>query len=591
MLKEVIASLIKGINYCRGKNAIPVLLAILLTNVTLTVKADTFMSVSGVNGELKSKILNHLKTLELPCTKGLSENYAIQRRLDKELKSALQALGYFHAQWSKQFEPHKKCEKLSININLGTSITVRTAALHIQGEASQDQTFQKFILAAKLNPGTAFNSSAYDQLKEKIQARGRRLGYLDAAFTQQQVDIYPSLNVADITLIWDSGPRYRIGEVRIDQSVLENGLFQELLSIKSGEFYDLSKIQSDRQRLSESNYFATLEIKPRTEQRQDRYVPVEVLATAANPATYQVGIGYSTDTGARIRGDYTRQRVNIRGHKTELKFLLSEVMTTLNFNYVVPWRDPKTDSLRGDLSYIEEDNDSFFSERWEASITGNVKKSSGWRQSLSTTLSSENAEIASENDHSLHLVPAIRLSKISTDNPIYPEKGYSLSFALLGSLEGVLSDSSFLQFKTTAKYISPLPFNLRFVARTELASTLLDSITDLPASRRFFTGGDNSIRGYEYQSLGPKSGNEVTGGRHLAIGSLELEHQIYKKWSLAVFADGGNAWDEASPDLVYSLGVGLRWRSPIGPFRLDIGVPMKEDKGDFRIHLNLGPEL
>lgn len=559
--------------------------------VALPVRSNTPIHVSGLTGDVKNKVLNHLKTIELPCQSTLNQNYAVQRRLEKELKSAFHALGYFHARWTMAFEIQKKCDRINLVIDKGTPVTIRTANIQILGDARQDQSFQNFILAARLSPGKVFNSSEYDALKEKIQARGRRLGFLDATFTEQTVDIFPALNVADITLLWHSGTRYRIGEIRIDQTVLEAGLFEDLLSIKTNDFYDLFRMQSDRQRLSESNYFATIEIKPRTDQKRDNLLPVEVLATAANPATYQIGVGYSTNTGARLRGDYTRHRINNRGHKTELKFLLSEVITTLNLNYVIPWRDPKTDSLRGDLSYIDEDNDSFRSERWEASMSGNIKKPKGWRQSLSVTLSSENGTVANETDHSIHLVPAISLSKISTDNPVYPNRGYSLSLSVLGSLEGVLSDSSFLQLKTAAKLIRPLPLALRFIARTELASTLADSINDLPASRRFFTGGDDSIRGYEYRSLGPKSNNKVTGGRHLAIGSVELQRRVYDKWSLAFFVDGGNAWDETSPDPVYSLGLGLRWRSPIGPFRLDIGFPMKDDRGDFRIHLSLGPEL
>ena len=120
----------------------------------------------------------------------------------------------------------------------------------------------------------------------------------------------------------------------------------------------------------------------------------------------------------------------------------------------------------------------------------------------------------------------------------------------------------------------------------------MNAFEELPASVRFFAGGDNSIRGYAYQSLGPKDDQgDVVGGRNLLVGSVELERRLLDKWGVALFADSGNAFDRAHVDPRTGIGIGIRWRSPVGPVRLDIAHPLNDSKDTFRIHFSMGPEL
>jgi translocation and assembly module TamA len=570
----------------------------LLTSMTLLVGvlavslpgyAD--FKLSGVTNPIKRSISDHLQVIDFPCDSPAASAHRIQERSDAELNTALQALGFFKAQYRSDLVFDEKCWRLSYEITTGEPLIIREANIELLGEAAPEAAFQELVSAAELVSGAAFSSPRYEQLKASLQGRGVRQGFFDAKFVEQRVDIYPQLNAADIVLSWDSGERYRYGDIVIEQSVLEQGLFSDLLTLEPGDPYDLVLLQNDRIRLSESRYFGSVEITPLLDQVHDGQVPIQVSGTKGSRASYQVGVGYSTDTGARLRGDYTRHLINARGHQGGIKLLLSEALTTLNLNYKIPWRDPRTDSLRADLSYLDEDNDSFESERWEASITDSLVRASGWSQSVFVTLSTENSVIADEEDSFVLLVPGISWSRISADNLVYPNNGYTVSMEISGSYEGLVSDSSFAQIETSAKWIRALPYGLRLLVRGNLGLTLVDSVDDLPASRRFFSGGDNSIRGYEYQSLGPEGDGEVVGGRHLAVASIEVEHALYKKWSVAAFVDGGNAWDEGSFDPAVGVGLGLRWRSPIGPLRFDIGVPLEDTGDDFRVHLSFGPEL
>jgi translocation and assembly module TamA len=124
--------------------------------------------------------------------------------------------------------------------------------------------------------------------------------------------------------------------------------------------------------------------------------------------------------------------------------------------------------------------------------------------------------------------------------------------------------------------------------------TLVDDFNRLPTSLRFFAGGDSSIRGYEYESLGPKNENgDVIGGEALIVGSIELDYNFKESWSVAAFVDSGNAFSDEEIDVKTGAGFGIRWQSPIGPIRLDIGFPIDDpdENKSYRIHFTLGPDL
>src|SRR5690606_9543527 len=120
-------------------------------------------------------------------------------------------------------------------------------------------------------------------------------------------------------------------------------------------------------------------------------------------------------------------------------------------------------------------------------------------------------------------------------------------------------------------------------------TTRIDEFSELPASLRFFAGGDQSVRGYRYNSLGPTDASgEVIGGRKLLVGSLEYEHRIRGGWSAAVFYDAGNALEDYGDSLARGAGFGVRWLSPIGQVRIDLASALSEDGNPWRLHLNIG---
>jgi translocation and assembly module TamA len=191
-------------------------------------------------------------------------------------------------------------------------------------------------------------------------------------------------------------------------------------------------------------------------------------------------------------------------------------------------------------------------------------------------------------------VPGVSLERVKADDRIDTTNGYRVRLSLQGADSSVLSDSSFLQGSIDGKVIRTLGDRNRLIFRTQVGYTGTNDFRQLPPQFRFFAGGDQSVRGFSYQSLGRKDeAGHIIGGEALAVGSLEYERRFFTKWGAAVFYDAGNAMESFSSlgTLARGAGAGLRWRSPIGPIRLDVARALSEPGHPIRFHLNIGPDL
>ena len=120
---------------------------------------------------------------------------------------------------------------------------------------------------------------------------------------------------------------------------------------------------------------------------------------------------------------------------------------------------------------------------------------------------------------------------------------------------------------------------------------LEDEIVDLPASQRFFAGGDRSVRGYGWREIGPRNGDYAEGAKNVVTGSVEFERYFTREWGAAGFVDFGDAYDGSTPNLHYGVGVGARWRSPVGPVRVDVARGLTGDEAGWTVSLNIGADL
>jgi translocation and assembly module TamA len=284
--------------------------------------------------------------------------------------------------------------------------------------------------------------------------------------------------------------------------------------------------------------------------------------------------------------------LNRRGHFLTSEFDLSPVLSTAGVEYNVPLNNPVSDffSFGGGFKY--EDTDSF--KTASATLSARLKHAldNGWKQTLFLDLDYEDFTIGSTRTKTLLLVPGGSWFKSVSNSALRPTKGYRAKFDVSGSYQNPFSDVSFLQGAMSAVWMHPLPWNSKFIGRTDLGATLVDQFDKLPTSYRFYAGGINSIRGYAYKELGPKdSEGNVLGGKFLTVVSLEYEKALFDDWGVSAFVDSGNAYNPDNILLKTGVGIGVRWYSPFGPVRVDFAVPLNESESSFQIHFAAGARL
>jgi translocation and assembly module TamA len=209
-------------------------------------------------------------------------------------------------------------------------------------------------------------------------------------------------------------------------------------------------------------------------------------------------------------------------------------------------------------------------------------------------LQREDYTVGAQDSGSRLVLPGLRLSGDHFDNPIRPVRGIRYAFDLRGTHQFLGSDTGLIQLISEGSWMLPLPWRLSLHTRAKAAFTLLsDSLSSLPPSLRFFAGGDQSLRGYTYKSLGPTDASgQVAGGKHLLTGSIEIERAIFSDWGISVFYDAGNAYNSfVDFRSAQGAGIGLHYYTRVGALNLSLARQIGVGDPGYHIHFTVGFEL
>jgi translocation and assembly module TamA len=561
---------------------------------TAALGAEPKIRIEGVSGELRDNLMAGLSLSRETCASPSWRLRGLFADSNAELKRSARALGYYDITIEKSFETTDDCWKARFDIQPGQPVRVEAVDLRIEGGARDDSDFMRSVDEARILPGSVLNHGRYEALKQRIADQALERGYFDGEFTRTKTKLRvdPEAHQAWIQVHYNSKARYRIGRINLHQDAYDPALIQRLMTLGPGDAFSSEAIARLHRSLSDSGYFSRVDVRPLIEQASEGKVDVDVDLEPRKRIAYAFGIGAATDTGPRLTASFENRRVNPQGHRVEARTRLSPTNSSLSTEYILPRDQPHTQELRLGGSLTREDTETAQSDalslqaRW-------IGERGGWSETRRLEWLLERSTVAHETDRLGLLIPAIGWSRTERDDPIRPTRGWRMALELKASHRLLLSDVSLIQLKASGKWIHPLGPG-RLITRGELGATEASEFTRLPASLRFFAGGDQSVRGYAYKSLGPRDeDDDVVGGRYLATGSLEYEHPIVGKWSAAAFVDTGNAFNSLSDPLKHSVGAGIRWQSPVGPVRIDLAFPLgdAEEADLFRIHFSMGPEL
>ncbi len=571
------------------------LLWLLLPALTAPAAERVDVTVSGVEDELRKNVLASLTIYLHRESERLQANTVkrLHRRAEEDIRSALAPFGYYNPEIKGILSKTKEGWQAEYVIEKGTPVRVEEVSITVTGAGLDDIALRAAVAAFPVRKEDVLNQKIYEEGKKKLVNAAFGRGYLDASLPRRALRINRENNTAGIHLVLDTGELYLFGKTTSDQQIIRPDLLNRYLPYSEGEPYSPAKLFELQSILYRTDYFSKVAVRSLPEKAFGQAIPVEVdLSPPEHRNKYGFGVGYATDTGARGKVDWSNRLFNRHGHKANATFQIAERENIISFLYQMPvMKDPRYYKAVGAVSYQDknwEDTDTqLFTSAVSIEYAGPV-----YQFGTGLELRDELYDVGDTSGDSTLLVPSLNIGFILADDILETKNGLQASLGFLGGVDGLVSDVSFLQATLNGKGVITPFEDWRLIGRGSLGATLVDSIDSLPPSLRFYTGGDTSIRGYRYKSIGTKDqSGAVIGGRYMVVGSIELERHIYKQWSVATFWDGGTATDDLSLSFFQGVGVGLRFRLPFGQIRLDVASAVTEDDTPVRLHFNVGGDL
>lgn len=552
--------------------------------------------VEGLSGQEQD---NAQKALEVPQDlineRNVDEEWLkrVERQGPQKIRQALEPFGYYKADVEVRLESlGEGIYHFSVMVKPGEPVRVKSINVTALGPGATEEAIKKMITDFPLRKGDRLRQDVYEETKGDLQKKAVSIGYLDAAYSKHSIRVTLSQLSAEIDLALETGPQYYFGDVTFTgQPGFPDPFLARYLAFKPGEIYSQEKIAQTQVNFVSADRFKMVTINGKKAEAKDNFVPIEITLVPLKQKRMKFGIGYGTDTG--VRGSIRYQDFNIMGSGQlfDAEMKVSQIFQGLGARYVFPshidvkslasiklgWEHEKTTDKTVEFLALEGALTRAFGEEMIGSVY--------------LRLQQEDSKAGNERTKAFLLMPGVQFSQNRYDSITRPTKGFRYDLELRGTDQFMGSNTGFLQLLGKGEYLMPLPQKFSVLTRMQVGATIeSEAASDLPISVRFFAGGDNSVRGYKYQSLGPTNVfSDVVGGRNLLFGSIEIHRAIGKDWAVAAFYDTGNAFDAWSKiDLAQGAGLGGLYYTVVGPIRLYVARQIGVKKPDFRIHLIVG---
>ena len=560
------------------------------------------VELAGLNEEMGEAVRS---TLDLSSYEkrdiSPAELRAAFRDSDQQIKRALEPFGFYDVEVDKQLSGDAEAGwKASFSVTPGAPAIVRQERVEVLGDGKEQRRVSEALAGFAPRVGDRFDHATYEASKAVIDTSLRGAGFLDAKMTHRRVTVRPEMQSAEIDLAWQSGPRFRFGEVRFSgDSPFPEKFLQEFVPWQEGDYFNAERVLTMQQRLVDADYFELVSVQPALDERQDGRVPIDVLLNRDERTVYTGEVYYSTDFGAGVKVGAERRWLNKKGHKADVGVEYSQRLQEIATHYQIPRPGREDRSYDFGAAYRDETTDTSRSRNFQLAATRSERRWHGFTRTLGFKYFHGDFEIGQDDEEkefgqSTLLFAEGTLNRRRVNDRLEPRRGYVFDVGLRLASEAVVSDTDIVQAFGRYTWLQPQGEKGRFKFRAEAGAMAVRDFNALPPDLRFFAGGDRSIRGFDYHEIGEtNAGGTVIGGEYLALGSVEYEYYFKEDWGAAVFADAGDAFTQDF-NLNASVGVGVRWRSPLGPVRVDFAIPVEHAlplKDSWRVHVLLGPDL
>jgi len=556
------------------------------------------VQITGIENELLKNAQAYLEIRAKKDEPNLTQAWIqhLHQQSAEEIQNSLQPFGYYNVLVDSSLEQDDKGTWIATYaVTPGPQAKITQVDVLFLGSGAEEPELQKMIEEFPLKAGDHVLHSAFDKAKGALVEKASVMGYVDVSTEESKLIVYPKKNTAEIKLHIQTGEKYYVGDIQLHQDVLNREfIIRYLDDVEIGDPYSQAGMLEIQRDFIESGYYSVVDVQPLFDQVQDYHVPVDVKLEPAKRQKYSFGLGYDTDIGVNLNARWQHRRFNKAGHHADALIKLSEKENRIQASYWVPVRNPKTHKIGYTARYEYELTDSTKRSTFDLEMAYYYK----WRDWVSkafTELKNETFTAGTEDEEVINVVSiGASIDRTAFEQAIYPRRGWQLYSELRGSPGLIFENSAYIRAHIKGRFYVPVFKGGRIILRGEFGTAKVEDFDLYPLSLRFFAGGDNSVRGYEWKSLGPKDDyDEVIGGTHVITGSFEYNHQVAESWLAAGFVDTGNAFDDTFDKTYFGAGFGARWLSPVGIVRVDLAWPIN-DEGDTELtdaRLHIGFEV
>ena len=495
---------------------------------------------------------------------------------------------------------HPEKGRIEVRIDRGERTLYREVRIDTAAELPEQGRIAAFARdkAAEygIEKGKPLIHPQYEAFKADITSKLISDGYFTGKITNSTVIVSRDEAKADLSFTIEPGTRFAYGKITMEGFEESHDAVKGLVSVKEGDLFSALDLASVNQTLYETGYYKSVVVRPdmREMDSGNSTVPVRIGLKAKPRNLTEWSLGYSTDEGPRGSVSWNRPFAGSRGQSWKSALSVSGVTQAANFSYYIPRENPIDDYYRLSAEYRHKDlNDTEF-QKLTVGAHYFTKTHGRWQRDYFIESSFEDYDQSDDSDDVFLLMPGAEISRLTTDGTTDPASGERIRLSARFSSKTLLSSEDFVILDAFYRRIWSPTDGSRLVIRAEQGAILGSSIGDVPSSLRFFAGGDQSVRGFGYEKISPKNDDgDLTGARYLSVGSVELQVPVMNKVRMAIFTDVGTATNDYGDDTDIKVGTGLgvRYISPVGPIRADIGVGVSETPIPIRLHFGLGLDL
>ncbi|WP_413541033.1 autotransporter assembly complex protein TamA [Burkholderia gladioli] len=498
--------------------------------------------------------------------------------------------GYFSPVVSTDVRNRDGKRSVTVKVDPGPQTDVAGVDLQFKGPVGTEDPKQETAarLAFSLHEGDAFTQSGWDGAKNAALKQLQSYRYLGAKIVSSQARIDPRTRTAKLAVSFDSGPTFTMGALdvsgvrRYPEKIVAN-----VNPLGVGEIYDVQRINELQRQLQNTPYYASVAIDVGDDTSKPEDTPVHVKVSEYPYNSVRGGVGYATDTGPHVQGSYTYLDTFGAAWPLQVSGRIDQIQQYGQVQLSMPpsphgW----TNSALASYTNTNVSDVRIYSARLGLQRT---KTSQNIDYSYSIMFYQDRLDQNGAGPTtSRALVPQWSWTRRNVDDPLFPRSGNLIHAEAGFAVKGVLTDQSFIRGYARGQQYIPIGKRDLIFFRAELGGVFTSGgSAGIPASLLFRAGGSNSVRGYGYQSIGNSVDGSVLPTKYLMTGTAEYQHWFNHDWGAATFFDVGTATDAWGERVFYpGVGLGARWRSPVGPVNVDLAYGLRNRS--VRPYLTLG---